>query len=168
MSSGGNDCKKLALVAKVTWHELTNEYAKKASTQRHAEEDHGVKVPGGKDVCTCQMPKAGKEQRSSTRYRNFIILLFLHNDLGNTSFKKECFLSGIAQITSTLYFVCWHFVFRCLVLFGPGRLGEGWVSLISLLPPSDCFLPLPPLSSPPPLLSPSFRYMDPPPFRKGF
>jgi len=34
--------------------------------QRHAEEDHGVKVPGGKDVCTCQMPKAGKEQRSST------------------------------------------------------------------------------------------------------
>jgi len=34
--------------------------------QRHAEEDHGVKVPGGKDVCTCQMPNTGKEQRSST------------------------------------------------------------------------------------------------------
>ena len=69
-------------MSKVTWHRGSrNEYTKKASTQRHAEEDHGVKVPGGKDVCTCQMPNTGKEQRSSTRYRNFIILLFLHNDL---------------------------------------------------------------------------------------
>ena len=48
------------------------EYATMArDLQLHAEMAHGVKVLGEKAACTCKVPKAGKERKSSTRYQLF-------------------------------------------------------------------------------------------------